>query len=403
MLGLRQAKYVTTKSIDQHIEENAAKIVERFVDVAREHALPTRSLTREQVADHLHRYLAEMVAVLRAGQAERVAASETAREHGQQRWYAGYDLKSVVLEYAIFRTVILEILALTGASLTLENCEPLGHFINVAIADAAVEFMEKSVAEVNGALQNANRATASRDEVLAIVSHDLKNPLSIIEGSAALLDTALDATDREASRAELRKGVGRIQRACVTMNRLITDLLDLGRLRAGELELQPAEHAAEDLLREATEQVAPLAERRSIIVTSDVSPAARVTCDRARVLQILVNLLGNAIKFTAKGGTVTMRASTSSDECTFEVTDTGPGIAEEALKHVFDKYWQASATAAQGTGLGLSIASGFVELHGGRIWCESKLGKGSSFFFALPKTPPKTQATPDAERPLASR
>lgn len=373
--------------LHQLIEQNSRRIIEKFVAEAREHELPPRALSHEEVADHLHRYLAEIVTVLRGGLADQVDSSKAAKQHGEQRWYVGYDLKSVILEYGLFRRVILDVVKESGGALTVEDCDPLAQFIHVAIADAAVEFMENSLLEVKKALQLAEDAKGVRDELLAIVSHDLKNPLSVIHGSAALLSDDLRTADLAAKLPDLEKHVGRIQRASSTMDRLIRDLLDLGRIRAGEFRLDVKKHLVEDLLREALEQAAPLAEQRSVVLRADTSDAGAVHCDRERVLQVFDNLLGNAIKFSPQGGTVTLTTRCHAHECTFAVSDQGPGIPKERLPFLFNRYWQAPDTAPKGTGLGLAIAKGFVELHGGSILCESEVGAGSTFSFTLPAQP----------------
>jgi signal transduction histidine kinase len=113
-----------------------------------------------------------------------------------------------------------------------------------------------------------------------------------------------------------------------------------------------------------------------------------VFVDRHRILQVFANLIGNAIKFTPSGGTITVRAEQFEEDIQFSVEDTGPGIPKEEIPHLFDRFWQARKTARLGTGLGLFIVKGIVEGHGGRIWVESELGVGSRFHFTLPMKPP---------------
>ncbi len=376
------------KPLHQLIAENSKRIVEKFVAEAREHSLPPRSLSHEEVVDHLHRYLAEIVHVLSAGLADQIKSSIAAKKHGEQRWYAGYDLKSVILEYGLFRKVIIEIVKATDETLTLEHYDPLTQLIHVAIADAAVEFMENSVLHLNEALRLAEQAKEARDEVLAIVSHDLRNPLNVVQGSTAILSRELESLDVDA-RANFNKSVGRIQRASATMHRLIDDLLDLGRVRAGEFELRQAPHQTEALLREAFEQAAPLAEQRGIQLRKVAAPSVELTCDRDRVLQVLANLLGNAIKFSSRGDIVTLGATCTDEACTFEVSDTGPGIPPERLPYLFDRYWQAPDVTEKGSGLGLAIAKAFMELHGGSIRCESEPNHGARFLCVLPRAASK--------------
>jgi len=129
----------------------------------------------------------------------------------------------------------------------------------------------------------------------------------------------------------------------------------------------------------------PLAAVRGLELRAEVADDVPAVCaDGPRIEQVLANLLGNAIKFTPRGGTIVVRAARSADDVCFAVVDTGPGIAKENLAHVFDRFWQAERTDRLGTGLGLYIVKGIVETHGGTVWAESEVGQGSSFFFTLP-------------------
>jgi len=168
------------------------------------------------------------------------------------------------------------------------------------------------------------------------------------------------------------------------MNRLITDLLDLARLEAGHLAIHPAAVQVATMLADAIDLVASVAADKSLRLEQDVSAGAeRALGDRERILQVIGNLLGNAVKFTPAGGSVAVRAQRTGDEVIVSVHDAGPGIAEEHLSRIFDRYWQATEAAHRGTGLGLSIAKALVELHGGRIWVTSRPGAGSTFSFTL--------------------
>ncbi len=227
---------------------------------------------------------------------------------------------------------------------------------------------------------SARRATKARDEVLAVVSHDLRNPISAIAMCARILREAPPADD-----VEREKMLTAITEATVWMQQLIRDLLDVSAIEAGRLsvERQPASIAA--IVSTATGMVSGEVEERSIDLRVDVPDAtAPVTVDASRIVQVITNLLGNAVKFTEAAGAVTIRVRNEPSAVIVSVSDTGSGIAPEALPHIFDRFWQARATPRAGSGLGLAIARGIIEAHGGRIWVESELGKGSTFSFSLP-------------------
>jgi signal transduction histidine kinase len=228
----------------------------------------------------------------------------------------------------------------------------------------------------------SRRAARAREDLLAVVSHDLKNPLGVVQLGAALL--LRGATGRPGGET-VTKQATRINDAADRMSRLIADLLDWGRLEAGRLPLDWSEHGAAALATEALEAIRPLAEAKGLHLHADLpSEGVRVRCDRGRVLQVLGNLLGNAVKFTPPGGTLTLEATRHGSEVSLSVQDTGVGIAEEALPHIFDRYWQARDAASRGTGLGLAIAKGLVEAHGGTLQARSTPGEGSTFTLTLP-------------------
>lgn len=227
--------------------------------------------------------------------------------------------------------------------------------------------------------EQAQRATEARQELLAVVSHDLRNPLSSV-----LMATQILLEDTTLSPAEVRLAVERIRRASERANRLVEDLLDIGNIESGVFQVQPSTRALTPLLEEAIEQNHPAARRAGVHLELEPAPAVRVRCDRERILQVLTNLIGNAIKFTPREGRVSVRAARRDWEALVSVSDTGAGIAEEALPHVFDRYWQIQRTARAGAGLGLAIVQGLVRAHGGNVWVESEIGKGSTFHFTLP-------------------
>jgi signal transduction histidine kinase len=229
----------------------------------------------------------------------------------------------------------------------------------------------------------AEEAARARDQMMAVVSHDLRNPLATVQMSVSfMLDEMVpDDSAHERERTQLQA----IHRSADRMYRLIQDLLNVAAIEAGQLAVTRSPLAVDDLMCDALELLRPLAARKRIALVADVPPTLpRVVADRERVLQVFSNLGGNAIKFTPEDGRIEIGATPCGEAVEFAVRDTGPGIPPEDLPHIFDRFWQAKKTARGGVGLGLAIAKGIVETHGGRIRIESEPGRGSRFVFTLP-------------------
>jgi len=178
------------------------------------------------------------------------------------------------------------------------------------------------------------------------------------------------------------------------MDRLIQDLLDVAVVESGQLTIERTQLAARDLIVGAVDMQRPLASSSSLELRVELDrDLPDIWGDRDRILQVFENLIGNAIKFTKAGGSITVGAASQDHEVIFRVADTGSGIAPENLPRVFDRFWQASKAGGLGAGLGLPITKGIVEAHGGRIWVESTSSRGTTFSFTIP------QATPDQGRP----
>lgn len=223
------------------------------------------------------------------------------------------------------------------------------------------------------------RAVAAREEILNVVSHDLRSPLNVVSMTCDLLSSG--PLDESA----VRRGLQRMRRAVQAMNRLIVDLVDLVRVDQGRLALRRAPEGPGDLVQEAVELLRPAVDAASIHL-SFAAPAGlpAVIADHDRILQVFSNLIGNAVKFTPPGGRIHVGADSRNGAVIFSVSDTGRGVAEEQLAHLFDRYWQAAPSDERGLGLGLPIAAGIVAAHGGRIWARSVPGRGSTFCFTLP-------------------
>lgn len=242
-----------------------------------------------------------------------------------------------------------------------------------------------ALAVANAALyRTALRATQARDDLLGIVAHDLRSPL----GTVLMQVSLLQRTPR-GQEPEILKIAAGIERGAFRMKRLIQDLLDVTRIETGRLVLDQVPVSAGQVVDESVAAHEPLAGQASIALLAEAAadlPA--VWADRDRLLQAFDNLIGNAIKFTAPGGRITVGARVRDAEVLFWVADTGPGILPEHLPHVFERSWRPPQPDRRGAGLGLAIVKGIVEAHGGRVWVESTPGEGCTFFFTVPRAPP---------------
>jgi len=226
-----------------------------------------------------------------------------------------------------------------------------------------------------------HRAVAARDDVLRVVAHDLRNPLSVVTMEAQLMESpALVTVQRDPPPWQI------ILRSARRMNQLIQDLLDVALVEAGQLEVERTRLSAAAVAREAVESQTTIAVASEIELRLEIaSGVGDVWGDRKRLLQVFENLIGNAIKFSESGARIVVKAAPEEDVVLFSVADTGSGIDAESLKHVFDRFWQAATRAKSlGAGLGLPVTKGIIEAHGGRIWVESEPGRGSTFYFTVP-------------------
>lgn len=225
-------------------------------------------------------------------------------------------------------------------------------------------------------------ALATRDAFLGVVSHDLRGMLSSVVGFASLIARDVTRADHV---EQIRSNAMRIQRSATRMNRLIEDLVDVASIEAGMLAVTREVGDPAQAVTEAVDTVQAEASARGVsLVTEIVPPASLAAHDPARILQVLTNLLGNAIKFTPAEGKVVVRVETIRNEIRISVSDTGPGIPADQLDAIFSRYLQVTKDDRRGVGLGLYISKSIVHGHGGRIWAESRVGEGSTFCFTLP-------------------
>jgi signal transduction histidine kinase len=251
-----------------------------------------------------------------------------------------------------------------------------------------LEILRAERRDTDGALGTERRASdlllRSRDEVLGMISHDIRNYLTALESKAAMMKR-LSSADVAAFRALASE----ISGACQIMSRWANDLVDLSTVDSGALQLNLAPHDPVEVITSSVEAFLPLATKRRIELSVEVpqEPPA-VLCDPDRIYQVLGNLLANALKFVGQGGQIRVRLAVKEEDATFSVADNGPGIDEPDQPKIFERYWTSGGQVARGTGLGLYICNRIVEAHGGRIWVESKPGRGSTFYFTLPLAKP---------------
>jgi signal transduction histidine kinase len=240
--------------------------------------------------------------------------------------------------------------------------------------------------ELHRAKATAEDAARAREDLLAVVAHDLRNPLGAVQLKAVLAGRKLAKGGDDAD--AVVRDLEAIGRNAEHMARLISDLVDVASIESGRLSVLCAPQPVAQVLHAATDVVRALAEQRGLELELQIShPEARVSCDRERLVQILSNILGNAIKFTPPGGRVTVEAAaTNDDTITFAICDTGPGIPKEERERVFERYVRVGAKKqGGGIGLGLFIAKGLVAAHGGRIWIEAAPAGGTRVAFTLPR------------------
>lgn len=319
--------------------------------------------------------------VLRTGKSEvygeisEQALAGAARDPGHLALLRALALRSVMIVPLVARGKTLGAITFVGAEsgrryshADLGMAEELGRRAAVALDNAFL-------------YEEARRAVAMREKVLAIVSHDLRNPLGAVTMATAVVTRLLGAD----TGAKVRKQIETIHRSAHRMEHLIGDLLDMSSIQAGRLAIERTPHDAASLVAEALDLQEPLVREKGLTLSRLVECGdATIVCDRERLLQVFANLVGNAIKFCAPGDSITVRALRDAGAIHFSVRDTGPGIPEAELPHIFQPYWSADRHAKKGTGLGLYISKGIVEAHGGRMWAESLPGAGATFHFTIP-------------------
>jgi len=226
-------------------------------------------------------------------------------------------------------------------------------------------------------------AVRARDELVAVVSHDLRNPMTVISMLCGMMQKSFSSDGPHTSR-RISSAIDTMQQAASRMNVLLEDLLDTSKIEAGRYTITPQPLEVSQIFEEAYTLLAPLAMDKSIEISFDAEPDLKVKADPERLFQVLSNLIGNAIKFTPKLGKIGVAAVCVGDEIVFTVRDSGEGIPADQLPHIFERYWTVKEGNPTGTGLGLYISQGIIKAHGGVLGASSEVGQGSEFRFTVP-------------------
>lgn len=226
-------------------------------------------------------------------------------------------------------------------------------------------------------------AVHARDELVAVVSHDLRSPLTAIVMQCGMMQR-LVAADASPSSKRLHSAIDTLQRATARMTHLLEDLLDTSKIEAGRYSISPQPLEVSQLLEDAWSLLTPQALNKFIDLTFTAEPALKIMADPERMFQVLSNLVGNAIKFTPREGRISVTAMVENGLAVITVADSGTGIAADQLPHVFERYWRIREGNPSGSGLGLYISQGIVRAHGGELTASSEPGVGSVFRFTVP-------------------
>lgn len=251
------------------------------------------------------------------------------------------------------------------------------------LANETLQHQQTELQKANHSLAKANKL---KSEFLATVSHELRTPLTSITAFVELLLEGVGGELTELQQEYLEDALRGSHRLMDSINAI----LDLAKIEAQKMGLSPTRFFIDDLVNDVKQRLQPIALKKGVSLNVKINtPGEELYADKGKVEQILVNLIGNGIKFTDKGGTVkiTVTKEKEKEAILFAVMDSGVGIGEEEKKYIFEAFRQVDASSTrshQGTGLGLAIAKSFVNLHGGRIWVESEVGLGSSFYFTIP-------------------
>ena len=294
------------------------------------------------------------------------ASEDVGLAHARHRFALHYTVSEALRELSHFRAALLELCHEHKIVVSVDEAKLLHATID--------EMMATSASGLERAALDAHR------EVMAVVAHDLRNPLNVVAVHAAQMSAGKPVNVPTVG--------GALERSAARMQRLVEDLLVFGGLEVGRLRVQSTRVDVRSTGKHVVEQLGHAASRQKVALTLAVpEEEIFIVCDPDRIEQALGNLVANAIKFSPTGETVRIEIGAASDHAFFRVHDSGPGVSPEHLAEIFRPFWQAPGAPKQGVGLGLAIARGIVEAHGGSLTVESAPGAGATFSFTLPFDP----------------
>jgi signal transduction histidine kinase len=385
---LRNEQHV---EVGRVIQRDAPRLIERWSRRATVEQPHGARAHHQTLLDHLPRFLQTLGQSLSDSvNVHNAPHFASARAHGEQRWESGWSLPEVVRDYQILRLVLFEYLAeVLSRPLLIRESVAIGLTLDEAISTsvtAYVQHQEKSLREQADRLREADQ---NKNAFLAVLAHELRNPLAPILSSVEVLRIL------GPKEGELSKAREIVERQVKQMVRIVDDLLDVTRVAQGKLQLRRGMFDLSAAIQQATQTVRPLYENLGHELAVDLpSEPLLVDADEARVVQVLVNLLTNAGKYTERGGQIRLSVTREDGEFVLRVRDNGLGIEPEMLGRVFDMFTQVGRSTHHsqgGLGIGLTLVRQLVELHGGGITVHSEgLGKGSEFVVRLPALDVKT-------------
>lgn len=227
-----------------------------------------------------------------------------------------------------------------------------------------------------------------KTQFLSITSHELRTPMTPIRSQMEML---LDGSFGKLSK-EQKQSLGMISRNVEVLDKLLADILDISRIQTGKMRFELKKVQLADCITSSIENIKTSADKKNIFIAAKIKKLPELALDRERIIQVLTNLINNAVKFTPSKGKITVEAEKQKNNVLVKVKDTGIGIAGKDMKKLFEPFFQVESSDRRkygGTGLGLTICKNIIEQHGGKIWVKSRLGKGSTFYFTVPLKPVK--------------